>query len=90
MEAVSNMLMSGNNVFLKSISKVFQLFQPPRSHLIILSSWDCSLLCGFLITRLQLNVNLMGVQSFMYHMTQRLYIPDFISYLDFFFLLDVG
>jgi len=61
MEVMSNLLMSGNNVFLKSISKVFQLLI-----YFDLKLTSCFSQAGpslFFITPLQLSVNLMGVRS---------------------------
>ena len=66
MEAVSYLWMSWNNVFLKSIPKVFQL--PIYFNLQLTSYYSprlvlFSLLGVFFITALQLSVNLMAVRS---------------------------
>ena len=98
MEAVSYLWMSWNNVFLKSIPKVFQL--PIYFNLQLTSYYSprlvlFSLLGVFFITALQLSVNLMAVRSCSWksglilnrtQLMQWLYIPEFINHLDFFFL----
>lgn len=101
MEAASYLLMSWNNVFLKSIPKVFQLpiyFNPQLTSYYSPRLVLVSLFGVFFITTLQLSVNLMAVRSCSWksglilnrkQLMQWLYIPEFINHLGFFFFLDV-